>query len=124
MKILKKAEMLEQEAADFGFAWENTQQIMTQIKSECMEIMEHLDSPTFERKALQEEIGDLFHAVLSLCVFLKFDTDETVGKAVDKFERRFKSVKELAGLDGYSNLRGFSFPQLMQYWKIAKKTVV
>ena len=71
MALLDKVVLLEQEADAFGFRWETTDQIMAQIESECAEISEHLHAGFAQanQAELQEEIGDLLHAVFSLCVF-------------------------------------------------------
>lgn len=122
MSILKKLTHLEKEAEDFGFKWDNTQQIMAQIKSECIEIDEHLSPITDDNKSkLQEEIGDLLHAVFSLCVFCKFDTEETLKNSIDKFERRLTAVKNIAQENGITTLNGHTFDELMQFWDRAKK---
>ena len=70
MSLLEKIVTLEHDADAFGFRWETPEQIMAQIESECVEIHEHLHGG-FEhanQAELQEEIGDLLHAVFSLCV--------------------------------------------------------
>ncbi len=71
MTVLERIEYLEQEAAALGLQWETKDQIMAQIRSECLEIEAHLKSPE-GREALQDEIGDLLHAAFSLCVFCNF----------------------------------------------------
>lgn len=67
MTTFEEIEQLEQDAVVFGQQWETSDQIMTQIRNECLEIEEHLHSPE-QREALQDEIGDLLHAAFSLCV--------------------------------------------------------
>lgn len=119
MDLLDKAVRLEQEADTFGFKWETTAQIMQQIRSECVEITEHLDQPT-RQGALQEEIGDLLHAVLSLCVFCKLSPQETLQKTLNKFERRLMFVKQFAHAEGKSHLNGQPFTELMRFWDQAK----
>ncbi len=111
---------LELDADEFGFRWENTRQIMQQIQSECVEIEEHLGVNLANQAALQEEIGDLLHAVFSLCVFCKFEPQETLRATLAKFERRLLAVKQLANADGKATLAGHSFAELMQYWDQAK----
>ena len=126
MHLLEKAVLLEKDADAFGFRWENTTQIMAQIESECEEIREHLDLKDTQKPnhpALQEEIGDLFHAVLSLCVYCQFDPQETIQNALDKFERRLLSVKKIAQEQGINNLKGYAFDDLMQFWGQAKLQV-
>lgn len=123
MTILKKLTNLENEAATFGFKWENPHQIIEQIKSECQEISEQLSQSDEAIKcALQEEIGDLLHAAFSLCVFCNFDPKETLKNSVDKFERRFLSVKEIAKKQGLDTLNEKSVDELMKIWDLVKAT--
>lgn len=121
MHLLQKMEQLEEKAAEFGFAWENTFQIMRQIESECHEIYEHLHSENQEnRQALQEEIGDLMHAVFSLCVFCKFSPEETLQNTLEKFARRIDMVKTIAYEEQLYTLQGKPFKELMRIWESAK----
>jgi uncharacterized protein YabN with tetrapyrrole methylase and pyrophosphatase domain len=121
MTILQKIVALENEAAEFGFEWETADQIMEQIQSECLEIREHLG--TENRSDLQEEIGDLLHAVFSLCVFSKFDPQETLQQTTEKFERRLREVKVISHEHKLENLREKSFDELMAIWRQAKSRV-
>jgi diguanylate cyclase (GGDEF)-like protein len=119
MDVLNKLTNLEKQAAEFGFKWELTTQIMQQIQSEVAEIEVHLKDGDQEK--LQEEIGDLLHAVFSLCVFCGFDPEETLANSVNKFERRFEAIQELATEKGLSTLNGMSFQELMMMWDKAKE---
>lgn len=119
MAILEKIEYLEKEAATFGLQWETKEQIMTQIRDECIEIEAHLHSPE-QRESLQDEIGDLLHAAFSLCVFCKFSPEITLKKSLEKFENRLNAMKDIAKERGLTDLRGKSFDELMLYWEQAK----
>ncbi len=119
MTIFDDIEHLEHEAVEFGLQWETTDQIMAQIRNECLEIEEHLHSSE-QRDALQDEIGDLLHAAFSLCVYSNFDPETTLRKSLDKFEHRLNAMKDIAKEQGLSDLRGKSFDELMQYWDQAK----
>lgn len=121
MDVFRHLEALELEAKSFGFYWESPLQILQQMVSECDEIRENLEQvSTQSASTLQEEIGDLLHAAFSLCVFRGFSTEETLKNAVDKFEKRFTAVKQLAISQGYSTLHGVSFDVLMALWEQAK----
>lgn len=115
---MTKAVELELESKEFGFYWENIGQIIEQITSECHEIIEA--NKANDRSHLQEEIGDLLHAAISLTVYCGFDPYETLDKSVSKFEKRYLSVVEKAKSDGRATLKGESFETLMAYWKAAK----
>ena len=120
MNLLQFVEKLEQEAAEFGFRWETSAQIMQQIQSECNEVTEHLMSVEPNRCALQEEIGDLLHAVFSLCVFCDFSPEETLKKTLEKFDKRLKMVKTITYEEQLTSLQGKPFDELMRIWNLAK----
>lgn len=54
-------------AKEFGFYWENFSQLIEQIQSECVEIQEAWDKKDIDH--LQEEVGDLIQAAISLSIF-------------------------------------------------------
>lgn len=118
--IFDKIEDLEKAAILFGLQWESKAQILAQIRNECIEIAEHLETKE-QRDALQEEIGDLMHAVFSLCISCDFDPELTLKKALDKFEHRLNTMKAIAKEDGHDNLQGKTFNELMHYWELAKQ---
>jgi uncharacterized protein YabN with tetrapyrrole methylase and pyrophosphatase domain len=125
MDLLDKVVRLENDASAFGFQWETTAQIMAQIQSECIEINEHLEKKIAQanQAQLQEEIGDLLHAVFSLCVFCNLSPKDTLAQTLDKFERRLKAVKDISQEQGLTHLNGFSFDELMVIWQKAKERV-
>ena len=125
MDLLEKVVDLENEASEFGFRWETTNQIMAQIQSECVEINEHLDKGIAQANPLelQEEIGDLLHAVFSLCVFCNLSPRDTLAQTLTKFESRLSAVKEISKEQGLDNLNGFSFDELMDIWGKAKARI-
>lgn len=125
MDLLEKVTLLENDASEFGFRWENTGQIMQQIQNECAEVQEQLSTSMqiSNPDALQEEIGDLLHAVFSLCVFCKLSPQKTLAASMEKFERRMNSVKEQAHEQGLTTLQGHTFESLMSFWDKAKELV-
>ena len=125
MKLLDKVVALEEEASEFGLRWETTEQIMAQIQSECEEIQEHLriGISKANQVELQDEIGDLLHAVFSLCVFCKLSPRVTLEQTLNKFERRLGAVKLIAEEHGLSTLEGQNFDKLMCIWDKAKELV-
>ncbi|MBY0272874.1 MAG: nucleoside triphosphate hydrolase [Alphaproteobacteria bacterium] len=120
MDTFKRLTAIEKQADDFGFMWSDTAQIFVQIQSECEEIKDNLG----DRYHLQEEMGDLIHAVFSLCLFMKFDPEETCLKSVEKFEKRFVELKRLAHAAGFETLKGQPVDVLMHFWSQAKENVL
>ena len=116
--LLKQVEEQELVAKKFGFYWENFDQLMKQIEDECFEIREAWHEKNVFH--LQEEVGDLIQAAISLAVFCQLDPQETLSKSIEKFQRRYDRVVELAHGDGYDNLHNQPFEILMDYWNRAK----
>lgn len=125
MDLLDKVVSLENEASEFGFCWETTDQIMAQIQSECIEVDEHLRQGITQanQAELQDEIGDLLHAVFSLCVFCNLSPRVTLSETLIKFERRLKAVKDIAQEQEITHLNGHPFDELMAIWQQAKVRV-
>jgi uncharacterized protein YabN with tetrapyrrole methylase and pyrophosphatase domain len=121
--IIKKTEELEKKSKEFGFYWLEYDSIMEQIHSEHQEIAELLAEEKIDQKRLQEEIGDLLHATISLCYYCGFSSEETLTKALNKFQKRFDKTKELAIEDGNQNLHDKTKVEMMKYWDMAKRIV-
>ncbi len=117
--LLKRVEDQELAAREFGFYWEHVDQLLNQIRSECDEVREAWENG--DRTHLQEEIGDLMQAAISLAIFFDLDPYKTLLKSVSKFQHRYDKVVELAKADGLDNLHAQSFETLLNdYWKRAK----
>lgn len=124
MHLLTKVVALENEASEFGFYWEKAEQIMEQIHSECHEVNEHLHMASLASKAdLKEETGDLLHAVLSLCIFLKMEPQDILQQSIEKFSRRLQAVKEITYERELPDLKQQSFAVRMDIWQQAKERV-
>ncbi len=108
----------EEVSKEFGFYWENMEQIFDQIRSECNEIKEASEKGNTAH--LQEEIGDLIHATMSLAFFCGCDPYEALKISTHKYQRRLKLVMDLARQDGLENLKNQSVKTLMSYWDKAK----
>lgn len=117
--LLKRVEEQELTCKDFGFYWETLDQLIDQITSECKEIKEAFEKG--DEVHLQEEVGDLLQAAISLAVFCKLDPHQTLQNSIDKFQRRYEAVVAFAKQDGLSSLANRDFATLMHYWNLAKK---
>jgi uncharacterized protein YabN with tetrapyrrole methylase and pyrophosphatase domain len=116
--LIKLVEKQETECQEFGFYWESIDQLIEQIISECREIKEAHEKN--DKVHLQEEVGDLLQAAVSLAVFLKLDPEETLAKSIKKFQKRFDALVEFAKQDGHATLENQPLEVLMKYWHQAK----
>jgi uncharacterized protein YabN with tetrapyrrole methylase and pyrophosphatase domain len=119
MTPLQKLIALEQKTSLMGFDWPNTETIIDQAISECHEVKLTIQAHE-GRKRLQEEVGDLLHATISLCLFEGLDVDETLEHVNKKFEARLDALQQIAKDRGFSTLKGQHFALLLELWEEAK----
>ncbi len=120
MSALEYLILLEKDARDFGFQWPNYDMIFEQIIGECEEVKEDLKAQASPSK-LQEEIGDVIHAALGLCIFAGFDVEETLAKTGEKFSKRMMALKEKAKEKGFVTLHGKTMEEMLLLWEEIKK---
>lgn len=119
MSTLQKLVDLEEDARSFGFYWTDAFMILDQIMEECREVREDIESNVSKEK-IQEEIGDLFHAVMALCNFVGLDADDTIEKISVKFSNRMRILKEITKAKGLENLHGQDISYKLAIWHEAK----
>ena len=117
---LSKLIAADKKARDFGFEWENYNQIIKQIQSETTEVQEALDNQESQER-IQEELGDLVHVTLCLAFFINYDIEQILEKATKKFAHRFEILQKIALKNGYTTLQDQPTELLLQFWKEAKK---
>lgn len=110
---------IELEARNFGFEWPHKEMIIDQAISECHEVLEAMDAADSPQH-IQEEIGDLIHTAISLCLFAGFDVNETMALTAKKFTARIRALKDLALQQGLTNLADQSIDFQLQLWQQAK----
>ena len=94
LPALLRAEKLSKRAARVGFDWPNTDLIFDKIEEEIIEI--HTAMQSNNRDEIENEIGDLLFAVANLARKLSVEPETAMRKANDKFERRFRSMENIA----------------------------
>lgn len=117
---LEQLIITEKAARAFGFDWPNVEMIIDQAVSECQEICEALANKESSAR-VQEEIGDLLHTAVSLCIFAGFDVDATLASVEAKFAHRMKLLKQIAHTNGFENLHGQPIDVLLNLWREAKE---
>ncbi|WP_016916906.1 MazG nucleotide pyrophosphohydrolase domain-containing protein [Rickettsia honei] len=112
--------LLEQDARGYGFDWPDHEMILEQAIDECREIKEAIDDAEPPER-VQEEIGDLLHMAISLCIFSGLDIETTLSKTNEKFEKRMRAIKMLTKKHNLPNLQGQPVEFMLKLWKEAKR---
>jgi uncharacterized protein YabN with tetrapyrrole methylase and pyrophosphatase domain len=123
MPIGKKiAELIaiEREVRGFGFDWVDLDMIVDQTISECEEVRQaKINNEPLER--LQEEVGDVIHSAISLCLYSGFDVEQTIEMVTKKFSKRIEALKFVMKKYELSDLRDQPVEFLNQLWLEAKQ---
>ncbi|MDA0839598.1 MAG: nucleoside triphosphate pyrophosphohydrolase [Planctomycetota bacterium] len=99
LPALSQAQHMTKECSRVGFDWGEPAGALEKVFEELEELKENLDEsvPQNER---EDEMGDLFFALVNVSRLLDIDAEEALRKANRKFERRFRSVEEMASAEG------------------------
>lgn len=119
-KSLEELIKSENDAREFGFDWPNQEIAIEWAISECHEILAAVKEQEPNHR-VQEEIGDLLHSAISLCIYSGFDVEQTLAKTTDKFNKRMQSLKIISKQKGYDNLKGQDNKFMLELWQEAKK---
>ena len=96
---LQKAWILQDKASAVGFDWDAPADVWPKVDEELAEAREAVyDSPAHA----EEEFGDTLFALVNACRLYGVDPSVALGKACDKFKRRFTYMENTAaerGLD-------------------------
>lgn len=119
MDVLKDIIRAEKKANAFGFVWLHYSQPLAQIMSECEEVRQAIEKGE-SRGRLEEEVGDLLNAAISLCLYLDLPPDDVLRKSRVKYEKRVDEMMRQTLSAGLSSLRGQPAEVLVQFWNNAK----
>jgi len=91
LPALSRAAKLQKRAATVGFDWADVQGPIAKVREELKEVEEALLAD--DQNAVEEELGDLFFAVVNVSRYLKVDPELALRKASQKFEHRFNYIE-------------------------------
>lgn len=117
---LLRSYKVQKKAAHVGFDWSSAADALEKVDEEAAEVREAIAEG--DKAHLAEEIGDLLFACVNVSRLCKVDPELALGKATDKFMRRFIDMEKLILQDGRS-FDGMTLEQMDQYWEKVKKTV-
>jgi tetrapyrrole methylase family protein/MazG family protein len=120
LPALLEAYQMTRRAAQVGFDWDSAEGIFDKLEEEAAELRSALDNS--DRRAVEEELGDLLFSLVNLARFLKLDPEVTLKNANLKFKNRFQQMEAEALHEGRS-LSQFSKEELELLWSSAKLKV-
>jgi MazG family protein len=131
LPALQRAHRLQEKASKIGFDWEKKEDVWKKVIEEIEEMheIEKVKRLSNEAKSdeelynhLENEIGDVFFALVNYSRFLDVNPENALRRTNSKFIRRFAYVEEKIKATGKklseSNLKEMDF-----YWEESKKLV-
>jgi MazG family protein len=131
LPALQRAHRLQEKASKVGFDWEKKEDVWKKVIEEIEEMhqIEKVKSQKSKVKSdeeiynqLENEIGDVFFALVNYARFLDINPENALRKTNSKFIRRFsyveEKIKSLGKKLSDSNLKEMDF-----YWEESKKIV-
>jgi len=108
---------MSERAADLGFDWERTSDLLAKVEEEIGEARRAHSGG--DRAATEEELGDLLFALANWARRSALDPERALRLANAKFRRRFKAVADRAARDG-RDVGACSAAELDRYWNAVK----
>ena len=114
---LLEAYQMTRRAAQVGFDWEQVEGIIEKLEEETSELRAALADSN--RRATEEEVGDILFSAVNLARFLELDPEVTLKRSNLKFKERFQEMEREASGSG-QRLSQLSKEELEQLWDAAK----
>ena len=120
LPALQRAHRLQEKAAKVGFDWEKKEDVWKKVIEEVEEMHESEGEGNYDK--LEDEIGDVFFALVNYARFLDVNPENALRRTNTKFINRFgyveRKIKETGKKLTESNLKEMDI-----YWEESKKLV-
>jgi len=129
LPALQRAHRLQEKAAKVGFDWEKKEDVWKKVIEEIEEVheIEKLKSTKSKDKSdeelyteLENEIGDVFFALVNYARFLDINPENALRRTNSKFIKRFNYVEEKIKSLG-KKLSDSDLKEMDLYWEESKK---
>ncbi|THH41504.1 nucleoside triphosphate pyrophosphohydrolase [Neolewinella litorea] len=112
LPAMVKAMRMQEKTAQFGFDWDNVDQVWDKVREE-MEEFRAADNP----QDAEEEFGDLLFSLINYARWKGIDPETALERTNQKFRRRFEHVESSAGSEG---LAAMPLAEMEKRWQEAK----
>lgn len=112
LPAMVKAMRMQEKTAQFGFDWDNVDQVWDKVREEIEEFRE-ADNP----KDREAEFGDILFSLINYARWQGIDPETALERTNLKFRQRFESVEQAAGEGGLSDM---PLAEMEALWQKAK----
>jgi MazG family protein len=119
MPSLLRAYELGTRAAQVGFDWVKTGDVIDKADEEIRELREAVAEGGGKSPEAEEEFGDLLFSLVNVARKLGIEPEAALRVANDKFQRRFDDLERQVTASG-KKFRDLTLEQMEAHWQIAK----
>jgi MazG family protein len=120
MPSLLRAYELSTRAAQVGFDWPTTDDVIDKAEEEIRELRDAVQTTGAKSREAEEEFGDLLFSLVNVARKLGIEPEAALRVANDKFQRRFDDLERQVKADGHK-FRDLNLDQLEARWQVAKQ---
>lgn len=118
LPTLVKAYRIQDKARNFGFDWDQREQVWDKVKEEIGELEQEIESMDTDRT--EAEFGDVLFAIINAARLYDVNPDNALERTNRTFIRRFTYMEKKAKEQGRS-LREMTLDEMEAIWQEAKK---
>ncbi|BAT71662.1 tetrapyrrole methylase family protein/MazG family protein [Thermosulfidibacter takaii ABI70S6] len=118
LPALIQAYRLQEKASKVGFDWENREDVEKKVEEEWQELLEAIRER--DKKAIEEELGDVLFAIANLSRFLGVDPESALRGCNRRFKQRFQYIEKKLSQEGKSP-EDVDLEYMDQLWEEAKE---
>lgn len=117
---LQRAHRLQEKASKVGFDWQNKADVWKKVIEEIEEMHQSEKETSFEH--LEEEVGDVFFAMVNYARFLGVHPENALRKTNRKFINRFNYVEKRVNEEG-RKITESNLEEMDRFWEESKKAL-
>ncbi|HKJ81266.1 MAG TPA: nucleoside triphosphate pyrophosphohydrolase [Ignavibacteriaceae bacterium] len=114
---LQRAHRLQEKAAKVGFDWEKKEDVWKKVIEEIEEM--HISEKEETHEELENEIGDVFFAMVNYARFLNVNPENALRRTNKKFIKRFNYVEKKVAESG-RKITESNLEEMDKYWNESK----
>jgi MazG family protein len=127
LPALQKAHRLQEKAAKVGFDWEKKEDVWKKVIEEIQEMheIEELKKKSNDESLqikLEDEIGDVFFALVNYARFLNVNPENALRKTNEKFVKRFNYIEEKLK-ENNKSIQQSNLEEMDRYWNESKNII-